>query len=106
MPDTQQCEKAQALSAVLSPLFIFGLWGCVAWPVRPAWAENAVPCTFQSDALSSSKMSLSQLLPNPLQTKWNSCLGTLGICRHSTVARAFPEAEPRAQWRCMVTFFP
>lgn len=22
---------------------------------------------------------LSQLLPDPLQTKWNSCLGTLGI---------------------------
>lgn len=65
--------------------------------------------------LSSSKVSLSCLLPDPLQTKHtgNSCLGsgrvpwvlagTLSCC-HTAVAGAFPGAESRALRRGRVTF--
>lgn len=42
------------------PLFIFGPWDCVAWPVMPAWvqiwAERAVPCTFQGSACGTRQM--------------------------------------------------
>lgn len=41
-------------AATLSPLLAFGLWGWVAGPVRPVWAQlgdmSAVPCTRQGSA--------------------------------------------------------
>jgi len=40
--------------ATLSSLLAFGPQGCVAWPVRPAWAQpgaaSAVPCTHWGSA--------------------------------------------------------
>lgn len=46
------CSARAAVT--LSPLLAFGLWGWVAGPVRPVWAQlgdmSAVPCTRQGSA--------------------------------------------------------